>query len=81
MLSRRVKCLHACLESGSPEAALALGRSFDPKYLDRMPASNAKPDPAAARKWYEEWYRRSIEQGSISPNVRLERLLNAINVN
>ena len=69
------------LSTGSPEAALALGRSFDPKYLARVPRANAKPDPAMARKWYEEWYRRSVDQGAISPNVRLERLLQAMNLN
>lgn len=67
------------LSSGSAEAALALGRSFDPKHLAGIRESNAKPDSLAARRWYEEWYRRSVEQGLISPNVRLERLLQAMN--
>lgn len=69
------------LTTGSAEAALALGRSFDPKHLTSIASSNAKADPAAARKWYEEWYRLSVEQGAISSNVRLERLLQAMNLN
>ena len=69
------------LTTGFAEAALALGRSFDPKHLTSIASSNAKADPAAARKWYEEWYRLSVEQGAISSNVRLEKLLQAMNLN
>lgn len=67
--------------TGSAEAALALGRSFDPKHLAGIGNANATPDPVTARRWYEEWYRRSVQQGSISPKVRLERLLQAMNAN
>ncbi len=69
------------LATGSAEAALALGRSFDPKHIAAINNANAAGDPVTARKWYEEWYRRSVEQGSISPKVRLERLLQAMSLN
>ena len=69
------------LATGSAEAALALGRSFDPKHLSGIRNANAAADPVTARKWYEEWYRRSVEQGSISPKVRLDRLLQAMSAN
>lgn len=69
------------LATGSAEAALALGRSFDPKHLSGIQNANAAADPVTARKWYEEWYRRSVEQGSISPKVRLDRLLQAMSSN
>ena len=67
------------LASGMPEAALALGRSYDPKYIARIQNANAAPDAEAARNWYEEWYRQSVEQGSISSDVRLDRLLHTMN--
>ena len=69
------------LASGMPEAALALGRSYDPKYIARIQNANAEPDAEAARNWYEEWYRQSVEQGSISSDVRLDRLLQTMNAN
>ena len=69
------------LASGMPEAALALGRSYDPKYIARIQNANAEPDAQAARNWYEEWYRQSVEQGSISSDVRLDRLLQTMNAN
>ena len=69
------------LSSGSAEAALALGRSYDPKFLATLRSPDAQAEPAEARRWYEEWYRLSVEQGAISANVRLERLLQAMNLN
>lgn len=69
------------LTSGSAEAALALGRSYDPKHLASVGADPSLADAAVARKWYAEWYRRSVEQGAISQNVKLERLLQAMNLN
>ena len=69
------------LASGMPEAALALGRSYDPKYIARIENANAEADAEAARNWYEEWYRQSVEQGSISSDVRLDRLLQTMNAN
>ena len=69
------------LATGSAEAALALGRSYDPKHLASIGADPSLADPAVARKWYAEWYRRSVEQGAISQNVKLERLLQAMNLN
>lgn len=66
------------LEAGLSEAALALGRSYDPRAIAKLDMPDAVPDLDQARKWYEEWYRRSVEQGTISPDVRLEWLLKAM---
>jgi hypothetical protein len=38
---------------GDAEAALAMGRSFDPIYFERIPKKNAEPDPAQAFEWYK----------------------------
>ncbi len=67
------------LQLGSLEAALALGRAHDPRYLEQLPASDAAPDPAYAAAMYRQWYSRSVEAGAISQGVQLDRLLNALN--
>ena len=69
------------LAYGMPEAALALGRSYDLKYLARIKNANAVPDAESARNWYAEWHRQSVGQGSISSDARLDRLLQTTNAN
>ena len=64
---------------GLPEAALALGRSYDPEYLARIPGSNAAPDAQMAGKMYRQWYEQSVEAGAISKDVQLDKLLQAMN--
>ncbi|MGI9464637.1 MAG: hypothetical protein ACR2OM_11885, partial [Aestuariivirgaceae bacterium] len=67
------------LKLGLPEAALALGRSYDPEYLAQLPQSNAKADVSIASSMYQEWYRRSVAAGSISEGVQLDRLIQSMN--
>ena len=69
------------LAYGMSEAALALGRSYDPNYLARIKNANAAPDAESARNWYAEWHRQSVEQDSIPSNVRLDHLLQTMNPN
>jgi len=69
------------LAYGMSEAALALGRSYDPSYLARIKNANAAPDAESARNWYEEWNRQSVEQDSIPSDARLDRLLQTMNAN
>jgi hypothetical protein len=38
----------------APEAALAMGRSYDPIYFARIDKKNAEPDPAKASEWYRK---------------------------
>jgi len=66
------------LPSGLPEAALALGRSFDPAYIARIANANAPTDAAKAREWYSEWYRLGVARGVIAPQMHLDRLLQAM---
>ena len=63
------------MEFGSPEAALALARSFDPEALAQMPNANAQPDAARAEAMYREWHRRSVAAGTIAPGVKLSKLI------
>ncbi|MGI9413396.1 MAG: plastocyanin/azurin family copper-binding protein [Hyphomicrobiales bacterium] len=66
------------LDAGLSEAALALARSYDPRAISRIDEPDAEPNPDEAWKWYEEWYRRSVDEGAISPAVKLEGLLQAM---
>ena len=40
-------------EAGSGEAALALGATYDPDFVAEIGVHGAKPDPAAAKTWYD----------------------------
>lgn len=46
--------LKRAAEAGDPEAALALGSTFDPAVINRLGAIGVHADSAAARKWYEK---------------------------
>jgi len=68
-------------EAGLSEAAFALARSYDPRAIARLNAPNAQPDPDEARRWYRLWYRRSVDEGAISKEVKLEVLIGAMGRN
>lgn len=55
---------------GSLEAALALGRSFDPSYFEKLPVKTGKPDPATAF----EWYKKALEGGLVTGRVKIDGL-------
>ena len=61
---------------GGADAALVMGRSYDPIYIARITGGNAEPDPAKAF----EWYRRAMEAGAVqTATVRIEDLKLFIN--
>lgn len=61
---------------GDPEAALAMGRSYDPIYFARIEKKNAEPDPAKAF----DWYRKAMDGGaSQTAMVRIENLKHFLN--
>jgi hypothetical protein len=64
--------LRRAAERYDPQAALALGGTYDPAELRRIgiPNFQAQADPAKAR----EWYRRAADLGSAAAALRLERL-------
>jgi curved DNA-binding protein CbpA len=64
--------LRRAAERNDPQAALALGGTYDPTGLRRLgiPNFQAQADPAKAR----EWYRRAADLGSAAAASRLEQL-------
>jgi hypothetical protein len=63
--------LRRAAERDDPQAALALGGTYDPAVLKRLGIINFHADPAQAR----EWYRRAAELGSSDAALRLEQLV------
>ncbi|MGC2410850.1 MAG: hypothetical protein WA441_12855 [Methyloceanibacter sp.] len=63
-------------EAGSAEAALALGATYDPKFINDAGVKGIKPDLAEARAWYV----RARELGSAAAQERLEELKHAMSV-
>ena len=57
-------------EAGSADAALALGATYDPKFISDIGVKGIKGDLAEARAWYE----RARELGSVSAKEKLEDL-------
>ena len=57
-------------EAGSADAALALGATYDPKFISDIGVKGIKGDLAEARAWYE----RARELGSVSAQGKLEDL-------
>ena len=62
--------LRRAAERDDPQAALALGGTYDPFVLKRLGIMTFQADPAQAR----EWYRRAAELGSPDAGARLEQL-------
>jgi ribosomal protein S21 len=64
--------LRRAAERDDPQAALALGGTYDPTELRRLgiPNFQAQADPAKAR----EWYRRAADLGSADAFSRLDEL-------
>ncbi len=61
---------------GDPEAALAMGRSYDPIYFARIDRKNAEPDAAKAF----DWYRKAMDGGAAqTAKVRIENLKHYLN--
>lgn len=57
-------------EAGLPKSALALAGTYDPAELAKLNIVGLRPDPEAARKWYE----RARELGAAEAPERLRRL-------
>jgi hypothetical protein len=57
-------------EAGSGDAAVALGDTYDPAFIESIGAHGIKADAAQARTWYE----RARELGSEAAKAKLERL-------
>jgi TPR repeat protein len=64
--------LRRAAEAGSAEAALKLGSTFDPTFIQQLGVIGVAPDVARARQWYE----RAVELGSDAAAQRLADLKN-----
>jgi hypothetical protein len=62
--------LRRAVERGDPQAALALGGTYDPIVLKRLGVMNLVADPAQAR----DWYQKAAELGSADAPLRIEQL-------
>jgi hypothetical protein len=62
--------LRRAAESGSANAALMLGKTFDPVFLRELGAIGIQPDIAQSRQWYE----KAVELGSEAAAQRLANL-------
>jgi len=61
---------------GDPDAALAMGRSYDPIYFARIDKKNAEPDAAKAF----DWYKKAMDAGAAqTAMVRIENLKHFLN--
>lgn len=61
---------------GDPEAALAMGRAYDPVYFARLDKKNAEPDAAKAF----DWYRKALDGGARqTAKLRIENLKHFLN--
>jgi hypothetical protein len=62
--------LRQAANAGNAQAALELGMTFDPVFLEKWGAVGFAPDVAQAR----EWYKRASELGSAEASRRLEQI-------
>ena len=72
------KILMKSADSGPPDVALALARSYDPNFLRTVTNPNAGPDVEQAALWYRRWHQAAVENGQITDTLRLERILRAM---
>ncbi len=61
---------------GDSDAALAMGRSFDPIYFERLIKKNAEPDPGKAFEWYKQAMDRGASQ---TARMRMDNLKQYLN--
>jgi TPR repeat protein len=59
------------VEAGSADAALMLGKTFDPLFLRELGAIGMQPDLAQCRQWYE----KATKLGSADAAQRLANLV------
>jgi len=62
--------LHRAATAGNAEAAVALGKTYDPFVMAELRVIGFAPDLNEARSWY----RRAAELGSMEAVARLNRL-------
>jgi hypothetical protein len=63
-------------EAGSGEAALQLGATYDPDFIDRIGAQGIKADPQEASAWYERAKQLGVEGAEAKLKALKERWTN-----
>jgi hypothetical protein len=56
--------------NGNAEAALAMGRSFDPSYFEKLNVKTGKPDPLMAF----QWYKKALDGGLTTARIKIDAL-------
>jgi hypothetical protein len=70
--------LRRAMWDDSADIAWALARSYDPHVVVGVPAADAGPDVAEAKRWYRIWYDIAIKQGLVSDSVSLDRIIRSM---
>jgi len=63
---------------GSADVAWSLARSYDPNFLNSLPAADADANIAEATRWYRTWYAIAVRQGLVADSVSLERIIGSM---
>ena len=72
---RKARALYVrALAGNSPEAALALGRSYDPNYLVRIENANEIADSGRAL----DLYRKALGGGLEAAQIKIDRLVKSM---
>lgn len=64
------KLYQQAFDSGDPDGAMAMGRSFDPSYFEQIQAKTGTPDPAQAF----DWYMKALDGGIETAKVKIDGL-------
>lgn len=64
--------LRAQVRDGNAKAALAMGRSYDPRSFSDLTSANASPDATKAFRWYQ----RAAELGEAEGKTQMSKLKN-----
>lgn len=77
ILSARATLMKSA-DSGPPDVALALARSYDPNFLRSVTNPNASPDIEQATLWYRRWHYAAVESGQIADSLSLDPILRSM---
>ena len=75
----RQRLLAIASSDGSPDAAWALARSYDPNHLNGIQDADAGPDVAeATTRWYRTWYAEAVKQRLVTNSVSVEKIIGSM---
>lgn len=62
----------------TPDAAWAMARSYDPRFVKGLTNANAQPDVSKAAHWYRVWHKIAQEQGLVSSRMSVDKLIRSM---